>query len=83
MPTIEQLQAKRGALIANLEQIVGQANRLNGAVAVIDELLKEAADEAEAAPPAPAPPLAPETLPPPVAPEIPRVYSAPEHERAI
>lgn len=39
---IDILTAKRAALQSSLEQIIGQANRVNGAIAVIDELLQEA-----------------------------------------
>ncbi|XUM19788.1 hypothetical protein ACRAVF_19165 [Bradyrhizobium oligotrophicum S58] len=39
--TIEHLNTKRAALQASLEQLVGQVNRVSGAIAVIDELLQE------------------------------------------
>lgn len=41
------LQTKRDHLHASLEQLVGQINRTNGAIAVLDELLKEEAEKRE------------------------------------
>lgn len=41
MPTIETLQAKRAALVASQEQLIGQINRVGGAISVIDELVSE------------------------------------------
>ena len=48
MITSEHLQSKRGALQASLEQLVGQVNRVNGAIAVIDEMLAEATEREQA-----------------------------------
>lgn len=45
MPTPEALTAKRAALSDHLVQFVGQVNRINGAIAVLDELLAEVAAE--------------------------------------
>lgn len=47
------LHAKRAALVANLEQLVGQINHSRGAITVVDELLAEQA----AATPQPEPTL--------------------------
>lgn len=37
----QHLEAKRGALEKSLEQLVGQINRVNGAIAVVDELIAD------------------------------------------
>lgn len=39
------LQGKRAALVANQEHLLGQINRVGGAIAVVDELLAEQAQE--------------------------------------
>lgn len=38
---IKALQTKRAALISSQEQLVGQINRVGGAISVIDELIAE------------------------------------------
>ena len=48
MPTLESLEAKRTSLRAQLEQHVGQINRINGAVALLDDLIAEQQAEDEA-----------------------------------
>lgn len=47
MPIISNLTAKRATLVSQLEQFVGQINRINGAIAVLDKLLAEDARERE------------------------------------
>jgi len=48
MPTIESLEAKRASLHSHLEQHIGQINRINGAVSLLDDLIAEQQAEDEA-----------------------------------
>lgn len=50
MPTLTSLQAKRADLSASLEQYMALANRTNGAIAVLDDLIAEAREEDDRSP---------------------------------
>jgi hypothetical protein len=47
MLSLEQIRKKREALSASLEQLIGQVNRVSGAIAVVDELFAETRVEEE------------------------------------
>jgi hypothetical protein len=76
--TVESLQSKRSDLLTQSEQHIGQINRINGAIALLDDLILEMQQNLAA----PAAPAATGMMPPAPRPLLPVTYEALEEDAA-